>query len=847
MPKNLLSLKKENKSFVPKSEDGFDKLYKTLFKSFLDGIYILDTKSLRIIDANPAICKLYGYSLDEMRKLKVTDISAEEQKTRESIKKRILHIPCRLHKKKDGTEFPVEINASTFKTDGKYYHIVQIRDIAEQLKKEKEIRENERDLREAQQIAKIGNWRYNLETKEYEWSSELNKMTGRNLNDVPASMEEVGELFTPEGLKIRNEAIKNSIKHGLNTSYEAEYVRIDNKKHGWMHTIIKTEKNKSGEVIALFGTTQDITERKLAEIKIKESEESLNEAQQLAKIGNWSWELETGMLKWSEEMYSITGRDKNLKPPSFKETVNFYTSESKIIRDETVKKSIESGENTAYDAELIRFDNQEHRWIHTIIKVVKNDSGKVIKLFGTAQDITGRKILENKLKELNETLEKRVAERTSEMNKKAEELQLILDSVPAFVFYKDNENRIILSNSALEKSLGLKKEDIEGKSLFDLFPSEEAEKYYKDDKEVINKHKAKLGLIESMETPSGIKWLHTDKVPLIDQQGEVTGIIGFSKDITERIKAEEALRESEERFKMVATKSPDHLLVQDMELRYTLVVNPQMGLTETEMLGKTDYDFLSKEDADKLTKIKKEVLKTGKSINIDSPIMNKNGEFEYFEGTYVPRFNKEGEVDGLMGYFKNVTERKLSEAALRKSEERFRSLYSSMTEGMVLHELVYDESKIPVDYRILEANSSFEKITGIKREQAIGKLASELYGIGIPPYFETYANVAQTGIPYEFETEFEPMKKAFRISVFSPEKNKFATVFSDISERKIMEEKINTFLEEVQAKNDELTRFNNVMVGREYRMIELKKEINELCSKLGEPLRYSHEFELTKK
>jgi PAS domain S-box-containing protein len=76
-------------------------------------------------------------------------------------------------------------------------------------------------------------------------------------------------------------------------------------------------------------------------------------------------------------------------------------------------------------------------------------------------------------------------------------------------------------------------------------------------------------------------------------------------DITARKLTEQALKESEERFKAIASNTPDHILVQDRDLRYTFVVNPQLGMNENDMVGKTDYDILKREDAAKLTNIKR--------------------------------------------------------------------------------------------------------------------------------------------------------------------------------------------------------------------------------------------------
>ncbi|MBN1983460.1 MAG: MEDS domain-containing protein, partial [Chitinivibrionales bacterium] len=127
---------------------------------------------------------------------------------------------------------------------------------------------------------------------------------------------------------------------------------------------------------------------------------------------------------------------------------------------------------------------------------------------------------------------------------------------------------------------------------------------------------------------------------------------------------------------------------------------------------------------------------------------------------------------------------KETEQALLDSELRYRSLYTAMDEGMAIHEVVYDDKGAAKDYRIIDVNPAYERITGLKRAQTVNTLASALYGTGKPPYLKLYAKVAEGAGSESFETHFTPMDKSFRISVFSPSKGRFVTVFEDITERK---------------------------------------------------------------
>jgi PAS domain S-box-containing protein len=154
----------------------------------------------------------------------------------------------------------------------------------------------------------------------------------------------------------------------------------------------------------------------------------------------------------------------------------------------------------------------------------------------------------------------------------------------------------------------------------------------------------------------------------------------------------------------------------------------------------------------------------------------------------APLADEAGQVDGMVASVEDITTRVRARAALRESEARFRSLYDTMTELVVLHEIVYDPGGRPVDYRIVDCNLAFTQITGIPRDVAIGALASELYAAGEPPYLEIYARVAETGAPAQFETFFPPMDKHLSISAVSSHKGTFFTIASDITERVRTEE-----------------------------------------------------------
>lgn len=156
---------------------------------------------------------------------------------------------------------------------------------------------------------------------------------------------------------------------------------------------------------------------------------------------------------------------------------------------------------------------------------------------------------------------------------------------------------------------------------------------------------------------------------------------------------------------------------------------------------------------------------------------------------------------------RDISARLASEEALREGEQRFSRLFQGMGEVGAYHRLEYDEAGKPVDYMILDVNPAYSASTGIPRDAAVGRLASELYGTGEPPYFEAFARAATSGESERFETHFEPMGKYFRITVSSPTPGYFFTITEDITEAKMAELERERLLAELKARNAEMERY----------------------------------------
>ena len=139
---------------------------------------------------------------------------------------------------------------------------------------------------------------------------------------------------------------------------------------------------------------------------------------------------------------------------------------------------------------------------------------------------------------------------------------------------------------------------------------------------------------------------------------------------------------------------------------------------------------------------------------------------------------------------REAARREQAEEALRESEERYRTLISKMLNGFALHEIICNEAGKPYDYRFLEINSAFEEMTGLKSGDILGKTVLEVLPEVESFWIDTYGKVALTREAIQFENYSKEMDKYFEVLAYSPKKRQFATVFTDVTERRKAEENL---------------------------------------------------------
>jgi PAS domain S-box-containing protein len=283
------------------------------------------------------------------------------------------------------------------------------------------------------------------------------------------------------------------------------------------------------------------------------------------------------------------------------------------------------------------------------------------------------------------------------------------------VFRKDSEGRFTFGNRLFCKTLGRSLDEIIGRTDFDFFPKELAEKYRHDDSRVIETGEL-LEDVEQHEQPDGERiYVQVFKTPVHNFKGEVIGTQGMFWDVTERKRMEDALVEERYLLQSLTDNLPDCIYFKDARSRFTRIgraLTERFGLNDpSEAVGKTDFDFFAEEHARPAFEDEQEVMKSGKALVAKEEKETwPDGRVTWASTTKMPLRDKDGRIIGTFGVSRDITDRKRAEEMLADEAVRRYILVEQSRDGIVV---------LTEDGKVYEVNKRYAEMLGYTPEEAL--------------------------------------------------------------------------------------------------------------------------------
>ena len=472
---------------------------------------------------------------------------------------------------KNNSEFPIELNISSCKINSDFVFIGFIRDITVRKQVEATLQNKAKQLEEAQQLAHIGSWEWNVPLNKIEWSDELFRIFGLMPQEFKADYENYLKYIHPDDRDYVNGIVQKAIKDQAPFNLIHKVVHPD----GTIRVVSSSGKvitDSNGNTIRLAGTAQDVTKQKAYEAELKESEERFLKIFDYSPIPMIITEIKTNKIKYvnkkfydafglaGEEVIGYTSEELNLVSPEENQRVVdlliHYLQESRSLAE---LQALSAEETEELLVKLKQTDEMKDLVIYytrkngdTFPAIVSYD----IIGFGTQrytiasyQDISDRKKAEEQLAE-----QKAFAE-------------LIIENAPSMILVYDVNLNIIVWNKKSEEHTGLKKAEVLGKHTFDVFPEYNNEHWLSVINSVLKDGKSlHYPIIEFQHMKGfGESWV----MPLLNIKQQIIGLLSITRIITETVEMTRALEQKNiELEKIIKELNQTAITLQESEERY---------------------------------------------------------------------------------------------------------------------------------------------------------------------------------------------------------------------------------------------------------------------------------------
>jgi diguanylate cyclase (GGDEF)-like protein/PAS domain S-box-containing protein len=673
--------------------------FKTLIEHTTDYIYIKNRNHVllaashtlpNLVESNCPLTELVGTTDYDNHPEQAADIyyRLEEKAFAEGMRvNEIQQVPA-----KDGTKR--WIDNRKYPINGPSGEIVGVLgiapDITEYIRASERLRESEESLRDAQAIAGLSTYTLDISNRVWRLSPELEILLGIG-KDYDRGLDSIWPLIHPGDRATVAERLKNHLA-GRGTEFDSEYriVRYTDGVVRWVHTRGRLELDNQGKPLALRGTVQDITDIKQVEAALRESEETLREAQKIAGLGIHTQHLSTGEWSASDILREIlgVGPDYDLSASRWMDMV--HPEDRSAVEARFASEVLSQTPKFEMEHRIVRDADQAVRWVRALGKIEFDSLGRPVELRGTIQDITEMKQAEAALRESKELL------------------QLFIGHAPVAMAMFDRDMRYLAVSRHWAENHSIDWQEIVGQSHYEVNP-EVPERWKETHRRGLAGETQRLEEDRYERSDGTVKWIRWQIIPWRVADGSVGGIVMFYEDITERKLAEAALRESKNQLQLFIDRAPAALAMLDREMRYLAVSRRWLeihSLGDIDVIGRSHYEIFPQ--TPQSWRKEHERCLAGETMEMKERILTRaDGSTHWIRREILPWRASDDSVGGIVICSEDITERKMADDRLRLAA----TVFTGAREGIV----ITDPSGT-----ILEVNDAFTRITGFTREEALG-------------------------------------------------------------------------------------------------------------------------------
>jgi len=584
----------------------------------------------------------------------------------------------------DGTQKWLRSIAQVLRNEtGEVTYIVGTeQNVTEKQKLISKLEESQRLYKQAQELAQMGNFSWNCNTDEVFWSDEVYKIYER----PPGEKVKFTDAFEPI-VEEHKGAVQKTIeqvlltKKGLSISYA-----IRKKSGGLKYISLHTDVSlaKDGTVTCIIGTAQDITEKEELILRLQESEKLYKQAQSLARMGNWSYDLQTKNIKWSDELFAIYERSKEA-PLSIEEWSSYIDLEEREMMLTQMDAAIREKKPIDF-IHRITLPNGKMKVLHRRGEVITNQAGKAIKLIGTTQEITQQYKTQTELRESQNFIRK------------------ITDATPSIIAsYNVNTGAYTFISEGLEKLLGYPTSEVmeKGTAFFvSIVHPDDLQGIMEKNQKALdeaNSNSPKKDIVAEftyrMKHKNGdYRWFHTyGTIFDYNANGKVEHILNITLDVTEQKVAVQTIREQEYFIQQIADASPTILYLFDVPSQSMAYINREaffvLGYLPEEIIeeGSNVTALLYHPDDVQLLPARKQSRKNFQQVDsmiqYECRIKHKEGDYRWLlVREIIFKSDEKGAVTQIIGAALDITRRKEMERTILQNARQLEQSNASLEE-----------------------------------------------------------------------------------------------------------------------------------------------------------------------